>query len=74
MILFYSLIFLNSIAWAHPNTISAAHAFIRNALKYAVYPVQLISSNPAEYIKAPKNTRQDIDFAAEKINLPKLCR
>ena len=37
------------------NTISAAHAFIHNALKYAVYPAQLISSNPAEYIKIPKN-------------------
>ena len=37
------------------NTISAVHAFIHNALNYAVYPAQLINSNPAAYIKVPKN-------------------
>ena len=42
------------------NTISATHAFIHNALKYAVYPAQLISSNPAEYIKAPKNAPRNV--------------
>ena len=29
------------------NTLSATHALIHNALKYAVYPAQLISANPA---------------------------
>lgn len=42
------------------NTISAIHAFIHNALKYAVYPAQLISSNPAEYIKVPKNAPRNV--------------
>ena len=42
------------------NIISTAHAFIHNALKYAVYPAQLISSNPAEYIKAPKNAPRNV--------------
>ena len=42
------------------NTISAMHAFIHNALNYAVYPAQLIRSNPAEYIKAPKNAPRNV--------------
>ena len=42
------------------NTISAVHAFIHNVLKYAVYPAQLIRSNPAEYIKAPKNEPRNV--------------
>ena len=47
-------------SWLAFNTISAIHAFIHNALKYAVYPAQLISSNPAEYIKAPKNAPRNL--------------
>ena len=42
------------------NTISAAHAFIHNALKYAMYPAQLISSNPVIYIKVPKNAPRNV--------------
>ena len=42
------------------NTISAVHAFIHNALNYAVYPAQLINSNPAAYIKVPKNAPKNI--------------
>ena len=42
------------------NIISVIPAFIHNALKYAVYPAQLISSNPAEYIKAPKNAPRNV--------------
>lgn len=42
------------------NTISALHAFINNALNYAAYPAQLISSNPAAYIKVPKNAPKNI--------------
>lgn len=42
------------------NTISSLHAFIHNALNYAVYPAQLISANPAAYIKVPKNAPKNI--------------
>lgn len=42
------------------NTLSAIHAFIHNALNYAVYPAQLISSNPAAYIKVPKNAPRNV--------------
>ena len=42
------------------NTIVATRALIHNALKYAVYPAQLINSNPAEYIKAPKNAPRNV--------------
>ncbi len=42
------------------NTISALHAFINNALNYAVYPSELISSNPAAYIKVPKNAPRNV--------------
>ena len=42
------------------NTISAIHAFLHNALNYAVYPAQLISSNPAAYIKVPKNAPHNV--------------
>ena len=42
------------------NTISAVHAFIHNALNYAVYPAQLINSNPAAYIKVPKNAPKNV--------------
>ena len=37
------------------SVINSTHALIHNALNYAVYPAQLISSNPTMYIKIPKN-------------------
>ena len=42
------------------NTISAVHALIHHALDYAVYPAQLINSNPAAYIKVPKNAPRNV--------------
>ena len=42
------------------NTLTAMHSLLHNALNYAVYPAQLISSNPAAYIKVPKNAPQNI--------------
>lgn len=42
------------------NSISAVHAFLHNALNYAVYPAQLISSNPAAYIKVPRNAPRNV--------------
>ena len=33
---------------------------IRNALDYAVYPAELISSNPENYIKVPKKAPTNI--------------
>ena len=42
------------------NTISSVHAFIHHALDYAVHPARLISSNPAAYIKVPKNVPKSI--------------
>lgn len=42
------------------NTISGIHALLRNALNNAVYPSQLISSNPAAYIKVPKNAPRNV--------------
>lgn len=42
------------------NTLSAIHALIHNALDYAVYPAQLIQSNPAAYIKVPKNAPRNV--------------
>lgn len=42
------------------NTLSATHALIYSALKYAVYPAQLISLNPAAYIEVPKNAPQNV--------------
>ena len=42
------------------NTISQIHALIHHALDYAVYPAELISSNPANYIEVPKNAPTDI--------------
>lgn len=41
--------------YAH-NTITSIMGFLHTALNYAVYPAQLISSNPVAYIKVPKNT------------------
>lgn len=42
------------------NTISCAHGFLHSALNYAVYPSQLINSNPASFIKVPKNAPRNI--------------
>lgn len=42
------------------KTLALTHALIHNALNYAVYPAQLISSNPVVYIKVPKNAPQNI--------------
>ena len=42
------------------NTLSSAHTLIFSALNYAVYPAQLISSNPAAYIKVPKNAPRNV--------------
>lgn len=42
------------------KTISSLHAFIHHALNYAVHPAQLIMSNPAAYIKVPKNAPKNI--------------
>ena len=42
------------------NTLSVAYTLLRNALNYAVYPAQLISSNPAAYIKVPKNASHNV--------------
>ena len=42
------------------NTLSATHALIQKALNYAVYPAQLIQSNPAVYIEIPKNAPKNI--------------
>ena len=40
--------------------IDGCHALVRQALDYAVYPAQLINSNPASYIKSPKNAPRKI--------------
>lgn len=42
------------------NTISCVHGFLHSALNYAVYPSQLINSNPASFIKVPKNAPRNI--------------
>ena len=42
------------------NTLSAIHTLIHHALDYAVYPTQLISSNPAAYIEVPKNAPRNV--------------
>lgn len=42
------------------NTISSVHAVLHHALDYAVYPAELISSNPANYIKVPKNAPTNV--------------
>ena len=42
------------------NTLSAIHALLKTALDYAVYPAQLISSNPVAYIKVPKNAPRNV--------------
>ena len=42
------------------NTLSSIHALIHHALDYAVYPAEIISSNPANYIKVPKKAPTNI--------------
>lgn len=42
------------------NTLSSLHALIHHALDYAVYPAELISANPANYIKVPKKAPTNI--------------
>ena len=42
------------------NTISQLHGLLHHALDYAVYPAELISSNPANYIKIPKKAPTNI--------------
>lgn len=37
------------------NTLISIRIFLHSALSYAVYPAQLINSNPADYIKIPRN-------------------
>ena len=41
-------------------TLLNTHGLIHSALKYAVYPAQLIQSNPAAYIEIPKNAPKNI--------------
>lgn len=36
------------------NTISAVLITVRKALTYAVYPAEILTANPAQYIKLPK--------------------
>lgn len=42
------------------NTLRNARDVIGHSLDYAVYPAQLISSNPANYIKVPKNAPSEV--------------
>ena len=42
------------------GTLTNTHTLIYSALKYAVYPTQLIQSNPAAYIEIPKNAPKNI--------------
>ena len=42
------------------NTLRNVHDLIHCLLDYAVYPAQLIQSNPAAYIKVPKNAPKNI--------------
>ncbi|MBR3746190.1 MAG: hypothetical protein IKP64_02995 [Selenomonadaceae bacterium] len=42
------------------SSLKISYSIIRDALKYAVYPAQLISSNPVLYIKVPKNAPKNI--------------
>ena len=54
------------------NTLLAVHTLLSHALDYAVYPAQIISSNPAKYIKVPKkaptNITERIIITQEKFN------
>ena len=40
--------------------IDGCRALVRQALNYAVYPAQLINSNPANYIKTPRNAPRNV--------------
>ena len=42
------------------TTIAGIHSLLKQALNFAVQPSQLISSNPAIYIKVPKNAPRNI--------------
>ena len=42
------------------KTISLTLSLLRYALNYAVHPAQLINSNPAVYVKVPKNAPKNI--------------
>ena len=42
------------------NTLIQSHSLIHNALDYAVYPAEIISSNPANYINIPKKAPTNI--------------
>ena len=42
------------------STLARIHALIHHALNYAVYPAEIISSNPANYIKVPKKAPTNI--------------
>ena len=42
------------------NTILHVKTFVRQALNYAVYPAELLSSNPANYIKVPKKAPTNV--------------
>lgn len=42
------------------NTLKIAHTILKLTLNYAVYPAQLITSNPAIYIKVPRNAPRNI--------------
>ena len=53
------------------NTLRNSHDLIKHALDYAVHPAQLISSNPAVYIKVPKNAPKNI---VKRTIITKVCR
>ena len=42
------------------NTLSAVHALLNHALDYAVYPAEIISSNPAAQIKVSKKAPTNV--------------
>ncbi|MBQ4494345.1 MAG: site-specific integrase [Selenomonadaceae bacterium] len=42
------------------SSLKVAHAVIHEMLDYAVYPAQIISFNPAAYIKIPKNAPKNL--------------
>ena len=50
------------------KTIALTLSFLRTALDYAVYPAQLINSNPAAYIKVPRNAPKNFRSAVLTIS------
>ena len=54
------------------NVLISIHSLLSHALDYAVYPAQIISSNPAKYIKvskkAPSNVVQRTIITKERFN------